>query len=379
MNAMLDKVLLFPYYWTLKARNAMYDRGLKKSRPAEVPTICVGNVTVGGTGKTPHTEMILRMLLESDEWGAKNLAVLSRGYKRESTGFQQVIREGSASMFGDEPLQIKKKFPTVTVAVNKDRIEGCDYLCHPEKLQGKKRSARKCWNKEFPASDLIILDDAFQYRKLKASLNIVLVDYYRPVYKDHLLPIGSLRDLPERIGDADVIIVTKCPYELDGWEKTKMAQSLGLRNYQSSDCSGVNSKGRRQTLLFTYIKYDQLMPVFEVSDSRYIYSKRMILFTGIAKNVSLRNHLSDYYKIVRKFSFSDHHRYKWADFHRIQTAVNRWPTAALATTEKDAQRVLDYNGMPLALKERMFMIPIKVDFLSDAEREIFRGILTSVR
>ncbi len=177
---MFRKILLAPYYITLSARHWMYDHGWKKSAPAEVPTICVGNVTVGGTGKTPHAEMILRTLLTSDRWAYSNIAVLSRGYKRDSTGFQQVIPSGSAAMFGDEPLQIKKKFPGVTVAVDKDRVEGCDLLVHPEKLSSRK-VARKCWNREFPAAEYIVLDDAFQYRRLKADVNIVLVDYNRPV------------------------------------------------------------------------------------------------------------------------------------------------------------------------------------------------------
>ena len=131
---MIDKILLFPYWITLKIRHFMFNHGLRKVRRADVPTICVGNVTVGGTGKTPHTEMLLRTLLQDPSWGQKNIAVLSRGYKRKSKGFQQVTVDGTAAEYGDEPLQIKTKFPEVTVAVDKSRIQGCDFLCHPEKL-----------------------------------------------------------------------------------------------------------------------------------------------------------------------------------------------------------------------------------------------------
>ena len=238
---MLDKLLLFPYWLTLKVRNALYDHQfLVKSQEAEVPTICVGNVTVGGTGKTPHTEMILRMLQAEEGWGQKNLAVLSRGYKRKSKGFQQVTTQRNASFFGDEPVQIKKKFPGVTVALDKNRIRGCRNLCHPEVVRTARQN-RRCLDKAFPAADLIILDDAFQYRKLKATLNVVLVDFSRPVNKDKLLPLGDLRDLPERLADADVIIVTKCPYYLDDWERTVWAQSCGVRDYATSTCTLWNS------------------------------------------------------------------------------------------------------------------------------------------
>ena len=367
---MIDKILLFPYYAVLKLRDSLYRKGIRKSHPADVPTVSLGNITAGGTGKTPHTEMILRELLASDEWGGRNLAVLSRGYKRESSGFQQVSGSGSAAMFGDEPLQIKKNFPSVTVAVDKDRIEGCRFLSHPEELE-KSRAGGKCWDKIFPAADLIVLDDAFQYRKLKATVSIVLVNFNRPLHKDKLLPLGRLRDLPERIGDADIIIVTKCPYELDDWQKTVWAETLGIRDFSTISCKGTSTSGKCQFVFFSRISYDPPQPIFDSSDSRYIYSKRMILFTGIAGDKPLRDYLSDKYKVVRRLTFPDHHRYTWSDFQKIQRATLHYPTAAVATTEKDAQRVLDYNGLPLSLREKMLMIPIKVEFLSEGEHAIF--------
>ena len=161
---MIDKLILFPYWLTLKCRHAFYNIGLFKSHKAPVPTICVGNITVGGTGKTPHTEMIIRMLLESEEWGDKNIAVLSRGYKRKSKGFQQVTAEGRVEDFGDEPLQIKRKFPEITVAVDKSRKRGCRFLADPELLKTSKKG-RRCINKDMPKADIIVLDDAFQHRR----------------------------------------------------------------------------------------------------------------------------------------------------------------------------------------------------------------------
>lgn len=374
---MIDKILLFPYYLVLKLRNRAYDKGRLKSVVAPVPTICVGNITVGGTGKTPHTEMILNMLQESDRWGSSQLAVLSRGYKRESKGFQQVCADSSAAMMGDEPLQIKKKFQAVTVAVDKNRIEGCEFLCDPESI-GKKKAGRKCWNKDFPKSDLIILDDAYQYRKLSASLNIVLVDWSRPTFKDHLMPIGRLRDLPERVAQADIIIVSKCPYELEPEERMDFIEKLGVRNYDLHTFKGESASGKLQSIYFTKINYELPQPLFDTTDCRYAYSKRLILFTGIAKDKPLRKFLSDSYKIVRHYSFPDHHRYTWSDIQKIQKASEAYPTAVVATTEKDAQRVLDYNGLPESLRERLIVVPIKVAFLSPEEDSAFRNELDKI-
>jgi tetraacyldisaccharide 4'-kinase len=375
---MIDRILLFPYYLVLKIRNSYYDKGGRRVHPADVPTLCVGNITAGGTGKTPHVEMIVRLLLESDEWGCKNIAVLSRGYKRESSCFQQVTREGSAAMFGDEPLQIKKKFPGITVAVDKNRLEGCDLLCHPDKLSAK-RFAKKIWDRTFPAADYIVLDDAFQYRKLKATGNILLMDYSRPVRKDCLLPFGRLRDLAERQDDADVIIVTKSPRQMDPNERVIYAHNmLGIDDYNPATFEGTSRTGHSQKIYFTYIKYGLCEGVYKSTDPHYIYAKKTILVTGIARDLPLRRYLSDMYKIIRRFNFPDHHKYIWSDINRIQASVRQNPTASVVTTEKDAQRLMDFNGMPQMLMERMFMVPIEMDFLSEEERKSFKDFITGL-
>ena len=360
------------YRIVLSIRNARYKSG-RHSTAAEVPTICVGNITVGGTGKTPHSEMILRTLLGSEHWGMSKLAFLSRGYKRRSKGFQQVPYDGSAALYGDEPVQVKRKFPSVTVAVDKDRIEGCDVLVHPKKAAGLK----KCAFPDFPAADLVLLDDAYQYRRLKASLNIVLVDWNRPVTEDSLLPWGRLRDLPSRLYDADIVIVSKCPYALDAQEKMDMARTLGYASYDPETCSAVR-KDRPQTLLFTGIGYERLQGVHDSADPRYIYSKKLILFTGIADDTPMLRHLSDSYKIVEHIHFPDHHSYTKADVRALRAAVRRNPTAALATTEKDAQRLLDLKALPDDVKSRLFFLPITTDFLSDRERETFSQYLNNL-
>lgn len=363
------------YRLILGFRHFFFDKGWKKSYKAEVPTVCVGNITVGGTGKTPHTEMILRLLLQSDEWAYSNIAVLSRGYKRKSKGFQKVGRDGTALSFGDEPLQIAKKFPSVTVAVDKDRVEGCHFLTHPEELQTSKK-ARGCLDKDIPKADIIVLDDAFQYRRLRSDVNIVLVDYNRPVQKDKLLPWGRLRDLPSRLKAADIIIVTKCPTYLDEWEKGKWAKQLGVNDYSVATCTGTRKKGKVQTVLFSTIGYEPMVPVFpEEADSRFTYAQRLILFSGIAKDTPLRAYLSDSYKEVKRFSFPDHHKYSNADIRKVAKAVEAFPTACVATTEKDAQRVVDTKKVPEALRQRMFQVPINVRFLTPVEEEVFETTL----
>lgn len=373
---MIDKILLFPYWLTLKVRHFMYDHGMRKVHSPEVPTVCVGNITVGGTGKTPHTEMLIRTLTQDVDWGAKNIAVLSRGYKRKTRGFQQVVEEGTAKEFGDEPLQIKRKFPFITVAVDKSRREGCGFLAHPDKVRTSKK-ARRCLHKDFPKADLIILDDAFQHRAVKPTVSIVLVDYSRPVFKDHLMPIGKLRDLPERISAADIVVVSKCPTYLDAWERSKWAEALGIRQFDAATCSGVRKNGRQQHLFFTTIGYDTAQAVFPEGDPRYTYTQRLILFSGIANDKPLRMFLSGNYKIVRHLEFPDHHKFTRTDVSSINSAARAFPTSVIMTTEKDCQRMRDCVAVPDNLKQRMFYTPIKVNFFSDHDRETFSSTLNS--
>lgn len=333
------------YRIILALRHFAYDKGLKKVRHASVPTICVGNIAVGGTGKTPHTEMILRQLLKSDNWAYRNIAVLSRGYKRRSKGFQIVPRDGSATLYGDEPAQIAHKFPSVTVAVDKNRVRGCKKLTEAEE------------NK----ADIIVLDDAFQYRKLASTLSIVLVDYNRPVNKDHLMPWGHLRDLPSRLRKADAVILTKCPPYLDEWEKVQWRKKLGLK--------------AEQPLFFTTVSYAPAEPVFPEADPHYIYAQRLVLVTGIANDAPLRSHLSDTYKIIRRMEFGDHHRYTRGDMRKLAGAIKDNPTACLMTTEKDAQRMRDVKKVDDKVRLRLFYLPVQATFLSPEEEAAFTAFL----
>ena len=359
---MLANLLLFPYWVTLKLRHLLYDKGIKKTYSPSVPSICIGNITVGGTGKTPHTEMIIRTLMEQEEWAGKDIAVLSRGYKRKSKGFQQVPASGRALDYGDEPLQIKQKFPMVTVAVDNSRKEGCMFLTDPESVRTSKKG-RRCIHKDFPKSDIIILDDAFQHRAVKASVNIVLVDYSRPIFKDRLIPLGRLRDLPERIKAADIVIVSKCPKYMEEDDKEMWTKKLGLREGQH--------------LFFTTIAYDTPEAIFPEGDSRYLYAKNLILFSGIANDKPLARQITSNYKIVKHFNFPDHHSFSRADIYSIRNAADNFPTSVIMTTEKDCQRVRDSKAVPESLKTRLFYAPIKSSFLCEEDKERFTSILLS--
>ena len=215
-----------------------------------------------------------------------------------------------------------------------------------------------------PVPSVIILDDAFQYRKLEATLNIVLVDYNRPVFEDKLMPWGHLRDLPAQLRRAQVVIVSKCPAELDQVERAEWRSRLKLSD--------------EQQLFFTTVSYCPAEPVFPEGDAHYLYSKRLVLVSGIANNTPLRMYLSDAYKIVQRLEFPDHHRFSAGDIHSIASAIKANPTACLMTTEKDAQRLRDCKNVPENVRQRLFYIPIQARFLTEEEDAAFTETLMSL-
>ena len=226
--------------------------------------------------------------------------------------------------------------------------------------------------------DIIILDDAFQYRALKPSFSIVLMDYSRPVFSDRLIPMGRLRDIPERIYEADIIIVTKSPAYLDDTEKTEyVSAELHLKNFDSRTCKAQTPDGKAVSVFFTKIRYSSIETVFPEGEPRYSYSRQAVLFTGIANDKPLAMYLSDTYKVIEKLSFPDHHAFTAADIKKIGKVSDAHPTAVLVTTEKDSQRLKDCKEIPGTLRQRMFRAPITVDFLSDEERSAFISLLDS--
>ena len=327
---LINKVLLFPYYLILSIRHMLYNLKIFKSTKFDIPVICVGNISAGGTGKTPMVEFIVNELREE-----KRVAVLSMGYGRKSRGFRYVSVNDSVSDSGDEPLQIKKRFPTVVVAVDKNRVRGIKRLL---KLPENERP------------EVVVLDDAFQYRKILACCNIVLVDYTRPLDKDYLLPIGRLRDLPSQMKRADVVIVTKSPPELPDYEPDMWKNRLKIN--------------ANQKLLFSSLMYGDAKGVFEGNDRRYLSSKFTIVVTGIANPKPLLYHLVNIYKIEKHLKFGDHHRFTSGDARKFNKLAKRYPKAVFYTTEKDAQRIEKLKGLSPDFTQRLFYLPIEMGLLS---------------
>ena len=364
-----SKIFLFPYWLALKIRHFLYDKNLKKGSTYPVPVICVGNITVGGTGKTPHTEMLIRLLGEK-----YNIAVLSRGYKRESKGFRIAKVTDTFKEVGDEPLQIKQKFPNITVAVCSNRREGIErLLALPSASQNVSSQHLSDQQNVAPfRPDLIILDDGFQHRKVKPSHSIVLVNYNRPIFNDNLLPIGMLRDLPEQIKRAQSVIISKSPVAIytDGiMEQERTGDVVAKEEKVWREKLGLRED---QNLYFSVIRYGAPLPVFfDKGDSRYVYSKTAIFFTGIANDTEFRNNLLGDYKVLDSLKFADHKNFSKSDIKRINSWAKRNPTAVIFTTEKDSKRLVTSTGLDSSVVSRLFYIPIEVSIVPDVKEAEF--------
>lgn len=332
ITAILNKIILFPVYITLKLRHFLFDSGIFKSKRYDIPIICIGNLSMGGTGKTPHTELLVKELMP-----LYRVAVLSRGYGRKSRGFRIVNENDTAKVAGDEPLQMKKKFRDLTVAVSSSRTKGVDKLLA---LPSNERPG------------VILLDDAFQHRWISPSLNILLIEYSSIDKREILFPLGGLRDLPSQIKRADIVIVTKCPSELNPEEQFRWEHKLNLMPSQK--------------LFFSAIRYLEPLSLYPEADRRYIYSRYAIILTAVANPTLFHYHILNIYKIVRKISFRDHHNFNALDVFKINRLAVKWPKAVIFTTEKDAQRILQNKRISSQVKERLFFIPIEAVIINEA-------------
>lgn len=350
-----SKLLLFPYWLTLKLRHFLYDKNIKKSTVFDIPIICVGNITVGGTGKTPHTEMIVRLLKEG-----RRVAVLSRGYKRKTKGFRIVKTSDDFENVGDEPLQIKQKFPDTLVAVCASRREGIEKLL----VEGEERGYYK--------PDVVILDDAFQHRKIKPTHSVVLMNYARPIFNDNLLPIGNLRDLPEQIKRADSVIISKSPifgehdgviFDDDALAEIAKEEPIWRKNLNLTE---------NQNLYFSIITYGSPLPVFpEEADQRYVYSQSAVCFTGIANDKEFREYVSGSHKIMDYIKFADHKDFTQSDIARIVAMDKKNPTSVIFTTEKDSKRLINNKFLPRETRKRLFYLPIEVKIIPQSKENDF--------
>ena len=340
------------YGWGVAFRNLLFDMGILKSRSYSTPVISVGNITVGGTGKTPHVEYLIRLLK-----GQMSVAMLSRGYKRKTTGFLLADKNTTSREIGDEPYQIYKKFPDITVAVDQKRTRGI------EKLIG--REAGK-------DIDVIILDDAFQHRYVKPGINILLVDYHRLIIYDELLPAGRLREPVKSKNRADIVIVTKCPTDLKPMDFRVITKALNLFPYQQ--------------LYFSTHKYESLQPVFNRSDKNIskrieaLSDENVLLVTGIASPEQMKLDLQPYAKRIEPLAFDDHHQFTAKDVARINEAFKALPSPKLiVTTEKDVTRLKDMDGLSDEVRQQLYVLPIYITLMQDQEEAFNKNILGYVR
>lgn len=340
----------FIYGLIVQARNLLFDLRILPSVGFKLPIISVGNITVGGTGKTPHVEYLVQLL--KDEF---KTAVLSRGYRRKTRDFILASSRSGIADIGDEPRQMKLKFPDVHIAVERNRVRGVRTLIE---------SIYKL--------DLIILDDAFQHRYLRPGLSVLLIDFNRPVFQDILLPAGNLREPGRCARRADIIIVTKCPEIMSIQERSEFIARL--------------NPGARQEVYFTRYTYGIPLPVFPdkhgqqdpVSYRQLRKSKTgVLLVTGIANPAPLREFLEQNLRIDDELSFKDHHDYDWKD---LQLVKNRFKTIervekCIIVTEKDAVKLQETDIADKSFRKSFYYIPIEVKFLAKGEKPFIKRIL----
>lgn len=343
---------LLPFSWIygsiVRFRNWLFDMGLKKSKSFSIPIISVGNITVGGSGKTPHVEYLIRLLHDKAK-----IAVLSRGYKRKSHGY--VLAEESTTMpeIGDEPFQMHQKFSDIYVAVDAKRARGIENLQNDEATKDV---------------DVVLLDDAFQHRYVKPGINILLVDYHRLIIYDKMLPAGRLREPLSGKNRADIVIITKCPKDLKPMEFRVLTKAMDLYPFQK--------------LYFTSIDYDTPKGVFEEKQIELdkLQDYHVLLLTGIASPKQMEHDLKPMTKDITNLSFGDHHSFKGKDIDRINDAFESMPEPRIIiTTEKDAVRLRETEGLYEKVKSNMYELPIKVSFMLDQQDNFNEKIISYVR
>ena len=334
------------YGMAIGVRNRLFDWKILPSEEFDLPVISVGNLTVGGTGKTPHTEYLIRLLKDQHK-----VALLSRGYKRKTSGYRLATDSSTPQEIGDEPYQIRKKYPGIHVAVDADRRHGIHQLCD---------------NAASNDTEVVLLDDAFQHRYVKPGINILLMDYNRPIYEDALMPSGLLREPASSIYRAQVIIVTKCPKEIKPIDFRIVTKHLELRPYQQ--------------MFFTTFTYGDLH-AFDSSKQHKALSTitantHIVLVTGIASATPLVEKLNEYTSHITHLAYRDHHDFSSSDLQQIEkvySAINA-EDKLIITTEKDAARL---RGCTLSetISTSLYVLPIEIEFLQ-GQQEIFNNYIT---
>lgn len=324
------RVLLYPLAVLMDiitaVRNRLYDQGLKPSVSFDVPVIGVGNLSVGGTGKTPMIEHLIRLLQDKFQ-----IATLSRGYKRKTKGFKIAGPEDDASTIGDEPFQFFRKFaPHVVVAVGEERAYAIPQILQDNDV------------------NVILLDDGFQHRRVKPSFQILLSDYHSPFFKDFLLPAGRLRESRHNARRADVVVVTKCPDGLSEEEQIRIEAEI--RMYSD------------KPVFFTRVHYGELIAI----GKQAMTERKVVLLTGLANAASLIDYVNHNFTLVHHYNFSDHHDYSEEEVKSVCDKALA-EGAMVLTTEKDAAKLTSPKYQTWVSKTPFFYLPIEVEFLKDGQ------------
>jgi tetraacyldisaccharide 4'-kinase len=313
----------------------MFDMGILKSRKFATPTICVGNITVGGTGKTPFSEYLIKSLQDN-----YNLAVVSRGYKRKSKGMQISNKNATAEILGDEPYQIYKKFPKTLVIADSNRCRAIDYI-----------------EATHSNVDAVILDDAFQHRYVSPGRNILLTDYHRLITQDMLLPAGRLRESSQGKERANMVIVTKCPEDISPMQYRIIAEALQLRPYQH--------------LFFSTVKYGKMVNLLthKMCSMTEMSKYNVLLITGIGCPKQMSLDVRERFASVKSLDFRDHHYYTQADIQAISLELDTIPEPRIIiTTEKDTTRLMTIDSLPEDIVKHIWVLPIGIRIMQEKER-----------
>lgn len=322
-------------------RNGLYNSKVFKSSKFDFPIITIGNLSVGGTGKTPHTEYMIRLL--KDEF---KVGTLSRGYGRQTAVYTEAKEKPSARLVGDEPAQFKRKYKDIVVAVEKKRVLGVIQMLY-----------------NHPDLNVILLDDAFQHRAIEGGMSVLLTEYHKPYSKDLIVPVGSLREARKGAKRAQIIIVTKCPEDISENEKEM------LRNELKPD--------KHQQVFFTKIKYGEIKNVFTGERiSADLNEYQLMVLTGIANPTPLYNYLEKNSVTYIKKAYRDHYRFSKKDAKDISEIFGTFTGSnkIILTTEKDATRIVEVEEMK---DLPIFSIAIEVEFMNQEEKNRFNNTIIS--
>lgn len=353
-NNIEKKIYLLPVSWiyglVVFARNKLFDLNVLKQKSYDIPIICIGNITMGGTGKTPHTEYLIRLLSKY-----YRVAVLSRGYKRKTNGYVLSDRNSTAKQIGDEPYQMKNKFDNISVAVDGKRTRGIENLLA---LPPDQRP------------EVILLDDAYQHRYVKPSYTILLTDYNRLITHDRLIPVGKLREPAHHAEQANSIIVTKCPTDINPLDQRIIFNDMKVFPYQD--------------LLYTTFTYGNLINVFDKNNTLILDKNHtdILAVTGIANPKNLYDYLRSYSLNFQFLEYPDHYQFKKKDIINIQQKFDELKSASriIVVTEKDAARLRFMKSISEELKLSIFYIPVEVSFINREEKYRFdQKIIDHVR